>query len=131
MRWLLPIAIPALLLQSFGRTVILVNFKINQAYIAYTYCENRDKPEMNCAGNCQLSKKMEQTNETEKQLPPNLNLRDLTLFTPLARQLKSGLSFAQQSKKDLAGVMGSPHRGFIEALFHPPDNYDQFSFFVA
>lgn len=122
MRWLLLIAIPALFLQSFGRTVILINFKINQAYIAYNLCENRDKPEMNCAGSCQLSKQMEQTTETEKQLPPNLNLRDLTLFGPIAQHLQPSISFTRQNENGAACVLGETLRGFLDTLFHPPDS---------
>lgn len=123
MRWLLLIAIPALLLQSFGRTVILINFKINQAYIAYNLCENRDKPEVNCAGNCQLSEKMNQADEKEKQLPPNVKLRDLTLFSHGAWQsLLAGL-LSQQQEKCVFHVLGNPLRGHLMALFHPPDTH--------
>lgn len=36
----------------------MVNFSINQKEIAELECVNKDRPEMNCNGNCYLSKQL-------------------------------------------------------------------------
>jgi hypothetical protein len=55
-----------LLLQNFSQAVIMMKYKINQAYIASVLCENRDKPDMHCNGKCYLRKTLQQ-NEQQQQ----------------------------------------------------------------
>ncbi|WP_143592171.1 hypothetical protein [Tenacibaculum holothuriorum] len=42
-----------------------VEYAINYDYIAKVLCINKDKPEMNCKGKCQLMKKLEQQQEDD------------------------------------------------------------------
>ena len=55
-----------LLLQNFSQVVIMVKYKIDQAYIARVLCENRDKPDMHCNGKCYFIKKIKQAQENER-----------------------------------------------------------------
>jgi hypothetical protein len=48
-----------LLLQNFSRSLIVMQFKVNQSFIASTLCENRDKPQMHCNGRCHLKKELD------------------------------------------------------------------------
>lgn len=59
--------------QTFSRAVIVVDFYANQKYIAENLCINRDKPKMNCCGKCQLSKKLAQEDNKDKQNPNRKN----------------------------------------------------------
>jgi len=59
--------------QTFSSAVIVVNFYANQKYIAENLCVNKDKPKMNCCGKCQLSKKLNQEDNKDKQNPNRRN----------------------------------------------------------
>ncbi|RYZ23596.1 MAG: hypothetical protein EOO16_04155, partial [Chitinophagaceae bacterium] len=55
---LVPILLLLVAVQSFGKWIILAEFRVNQAWIAERLCENRDRPQLKCGGRCQLMKRM-------------------------------------------------------------------------
>lgn len=57
------------LLQAFDRGVIWSGFHMNQTYIIENLCENKDKPERHCEGNCHLHKLLEKNTEKEAPQP--------------------------------------------------------------
>ncbi len=62
---------------------ILAWYNVNMDYIARNLCENRDKPQTNCNGRCQLSKQLNKTSEGQdhssgKQLPSKNNQVEIT-----------------------------------------------------
>lgn len=121
MRLLLGIAILSLLLQSFGRTVILINFKMNQAYIAANLCESKDIPDSSCEGNCQLKKQIEQTEQAEQQLPPSYDFKELVLYAKTATKCLSTNPFSYPFKAFSPQCYAQLSRGFLLTVFHPPD----------
>lgn len=54
-------------LANFSRLFIYAGFEMNQEYIVTELCENKDAPELNCNGQCYLSKKLKQADEKEPQ----------------------------------------------------------------
>jgi hypothetical protein len=54
------------MLQNFNQFVIMLEYKINFSYVASVLCENRDKPEMHCNGQCHLRKQLEKDQQQEK-----------------------------------------------------------------
>ena len=57
----------ALLSSILSKLFVYAEFKSNQAYIAATLCENRDRPELNCEGKCYLMKKLKDAEDKEKK----------------------------------------------------------------
>jgi hypothetical protein len=57
----------ALLSSILSKLFVYAEFKSNQAYIAATLCENRDRPELNCQGKCYLMKKLKAAEDKEKK----------------------------------------------------------------
>lgn len=57
----------ALLSSILSKLFVYAEFKSNQAYIAATLCENRDRPELNCEGKCYLMKKLKDAEHKEKK----------------------------------------------------------------
>ncbi|RAK40911.1 UNVERIFIED_ORG: hypothetical protein DFS12_101261 [Chitinophaga ginsengisegetis] len=55
-----------LLLQNFSRSVVFVQFKVNQSYIASVLCENKNKPQMHCNGRCHLKKELDRDAQQDK-----------------------------------------------------------------
>jgi hypothetical protein len=54
-----------LLLQLFSQPVIMLKYKIDQAYIARVLCENRAKPEVQCNGKCYLRKQLQKDEQQQ------------------------------------------------------------------
>lgn len=48
-----------MLLQTFSRAVVMADFYMHQQEIAEALCENKDKPQLDCEGNCQLKKELD------------------------------------------------------------------------
>lgn len=62
---------------SVFKTVLVLDWKINQDLITEKYCVNKDNPMLNCNGQCYLSKQLkkldaeEQSERQKHQLPEN------------------------------------------------------------
>ncbi|MGO4291211.1 hypothetical protein [Chitinophaga sp. RAB17] len=57
------------LCQLSGRYFVMLDFYLNQEYIAANLCENRDKPAMHCNGKCHLSKKLKEEDKRDQDNP--------------------------------------------------------------
>lgn len=58
--------IPLLLSAGFSRYFVYVGFKVNKKFITSSLCENRNKPQLNCEGQCYFAKKIKQAEQKEK-----------------------------------------------------------------
>ena len=47
-----------LIIQTFSKWLVIMEYAINKEYIAKNLCVNRSKPKLHCNGKCQLMKKM-------------------------------------------------------------------------
>lgn len=56
-----------LLLQTFSKVLLVVDYQANKEYIMEFLCINRDKPELACEGKCHLTKNLKEQEQTEKQ----------------------------------------------------------------
>ncbi len=54
-----------LVFSNLSRIWILVDFAVNQDFIATVLCINKDKPELQCNGKCHLAKQIKQQEEKE------------------------------------------------------------------
>lgn len=57
------------LCQLSGRYVVLLDFYLNQDYIAKNWCVNRDKPAMRCNGKCHLGKQLREEDRKDQENP--------------------------------------------------------------
>jgi hypothetical protein len=64
-----------LLVQTFSTWVTIIDFKINQNFIAAKLCQNRNRPKMHCNGQCALMKKMRQQEKQDPNVPGPLKLQ--------------------------------------------------------
>jgi len=109
-----------LMAQTFNKWLLVISFNINREYIAQKLCENRDKPKLNCKGNCVMMKKMKQ--EKKEQELPGTNKIEVNTHV-----LSSKSFFASEPdpvltsniRRFIAFNTGRPvDRSF--AFFHPP-----------
>jgi hypothetical protein len=112
--------IAIMLLQTFSKVVVLVDFQANREYIMEFLCINRDKPELKCEGKCQLTKKLKAQHDTDKQanergqkqeVQVNLYCQNLFSLKPIIPETivtyPSGYTFSYSSIA-------------YHSIFHPP-----------
>ncbi|MGI4875839.1 MAG: hypothetical protein ACRYFX_32170 [Janthinobacterium lividum] len=58
-----------LLLQSFGRELLVLNFAVNQASIAQRYCVNKARPSLRCNGKCYLARQLRRAENGPAKAP--------------------------------------------------------------
>ena len=97
-------------------------YRVNQDYIAKNLCENRDKPMMNCNGQCYLAKQLKAAEEKEqKSNAERLEKMPEVVLSFQAIQPIFTASFVQMSIAEdhfatPVFVLSSESKGF----FHPP-----------
>src|SRR5690606_23127285 len=55
----------AMLFKAFLAPAVFIDFKLNQDYISKVLCINRDKPQLDCDGQCILMQKMKGTQDAD------------------------------------------------------------------
>jgi hypothetical protein len=100
-------------------TVVWVNYEVNMEEITDLFCENTDKPEMNCHGTCHLKKQIISTdNQNPVESNTQLYINEIQLFSNSSEQD----SFETIEEQVV-------HKSFVEnnytylngkGLFHPP-----------
>ncbi len=103
---------------NFTNVFIYAGFELNHEYIVTELCENRDLPELNCDGQCYLSKKLKQAEEKEKDKEREAqkhNFQEAFLTEKLV--INSPPQFIESfSAKETAFLLPQP--SFV--IFHPP-----------
>ena len=116
-----PILILLLMSQTFSHWFVVMNFKLNQDFIAKKLCENRLRPKLNCNGNCVLMKKLKQQEKEEQSNPVALKLELITLIIS-SRTFFANIDvisgFIAKSYLPLFST-GKPV-GRTVSIFHPP-----------
>ena len=88
---LVPILMFLVLLQSFGKWIILTEYRLNRDYIARNLCENRLRPQLKCNGRCHLMKQWAAEDKAAEEAGSKLKLQEIPMLSstdlpsPLAR----------------------------------------------
>ncbi len=82
-----------MLVQTFSKAFVMANFYLHRAVIEKEFCENKDKPQLECKGNCALKKELEKEDKTEipqelQEIKTFLKAESFTLF-PVIRSFKN------------------------------------------
>lgn len=111
------VTLTGLLLQTFGKELVLAQFMLNRDYIANVLCINKARPQLACHGQCQLMKEM--TKETKKEQNGNavkdkyeVVLSEITTTFHLTPYVAVNELFTAYA--------GGMHRDPLHAVFHPP-----------
>ena len=113
--------IVALTSQSLSRLNILINFKLNQEYIAAELCENKQKPELQCHGACYLTKKLVQEEEQQQKAPVQERQEQQLVqifLSPFAIGAPAPAMMAVADHRMHKHVFNYPEPVF--SIFHPP-----------
>ena len=105
--------------QSMQNIFIVLEFRLNQNYIAAHLCENRDKPQMHCNGKCQLSKELKKADEDNgTNNTTAIQFKHLELFSEVFTDID--LSCKEIILHQLVFYSNKVCEGWTKCTFHPP-----------
>mgnify|MGYP001793037489 CR=1 FL=1 len=112
----------ALMLPNLTKIGILIDFKINQDFIAEVLCINKEEPIPICKGSCYLSEQLKKAEEQEeKQAPNNKKERlEVLYFYTIKSLALLGLADSYSTKFNPAYKDGFHPSSFICDIFRPP-----------
>ena len=58
-----------LLLQTFSRELVVLDYQVHKERITKLFCVNKDKPALHCNGKCHLAKQLGKTSDSESKAP--------------------------------------------------------------
>jgi hypothetical protein len=118
-RFLFILSFAGILSQNINKIAILINFKINQEYIAENLCVNKDEPESCCEGKCQLEKELIKEEKKEKT-PSAPNLKEKHEAFPCVLAVKKILFYNNKPSKHFTFYITNYSLAISNSIFHPP-----------
>ncbi len=117
--------ITAMMLPNLKKVGILIDFKINQDFIAEVLCINKEKPMSTCNGKCYLSEQLKKAEEQEEKQAPTNKKERLEVIYCYSENLSDFLPFIDDYKSKLKPAYENEfyHSSFIPDIFHPPKLY--------
>ena len=110
-----------MLLQTFSREVIIVDYQVHKARITELFCVNKDKPQLKCNGKCHLAKQLRKASDTESKAPgagfAKVKYEVVVPFQlRVATPVRVPLSAQRYAPSAAAQYAFSP----VHGVFHPP-----------
>jgi hypothetical protein len=108
------------LLQTFSRELLVVDFTLNQATITARFCVNKARPQLHCDGKCYFAKQLKKQEERESKSAGPLKERLEMLpaaFSPWQPQpARVATRVAPRYARVAVGAYAAP----LGTLFRPP-----------
>ncbi len=104
---------------TFSKAIALLDFRLNEKYIAATLCENRNKPSCCCHGKCFLKKQLQKDEDGSKNnFPFSKDKFDVSLFfeNTDCDHPHAGNIF----KMFNSGYLEKKYTAPLSPVFHPP-----------
>jgi len=117
MRLISIILLSTILFQSVSKLAYIINYSVNKTSIARNFCENRDKPKMNCQGKCHLKKQLAQAEKNESQGKSDSKEKWEDLFFVSFQSFFSGKK--TQPQRNFI-YKSSPVLNYSSSIYHPP-----------
>lgn len=117
---LAPIFILLILIQTFSKWAVVVEYNLNKNYIAKNLCINKAKPKLHCRGKCQMMKKLA---EEEKQNSPadnttRIKIHDLVFSDEINKPCLPLITYTTLSYNEEPPIL--KHEALLTSVFHPP-----------
>jgi len=109
------------LLQTFSRELLVVDFTLNQATITARFCVNKARPALHCDGKCYFAKKLKQQEDRENKAPSPLKERLEMLPAAFGGGWKApAVACVPQTAVRYAPLVPGNYAAPLGAVFHPP-----------
>jgi hypothetical protein len=111
------ILLVSVMAETFNKGLIIVDFLANRKYISENLCVNKSKPQMHCCGKCQLSKKMNQENKKDSNLPERKRIDEVLFCSEInVYQFNpEAINNIKLSRLDPISISS-----YYSDIFHPP-----------
>lgn len=110
-----------MLLQTFGREVMVVDYQVNKARVIELFCINKARPQLHCNGKCHLAKQLRKAADAESKAPAagGAKVKYEVVVPFLFRVVAPRVSQFQPLRYALAALV---HYAFgpMQSIFHPP-----------
>ena len=108
------------LLQTFSRELLVVDFTLNQATITARFCVNKARPQLHCDGKCYFAKQLKKQEERESKsagpLKERLEMLAAAFSTWQPQPERVAVRVAPRYVRLAVGTYAAP----LGALFRPP-----------
>lgn len=109
-------------MQGFGKTWIVLSFKLNQQTISKNICVQRNNPNNKCKGKCHLKKQFKNSENKDQNQIPNLSNQSFAsdyIVQPLDFHLKL-INIQHHSANPIVQVEHFIPKACILDIFRPP-----------
>jgi hypothetical protein len=119
-KWWTIVFLIGLLGQTFSKSLIVLNFRMNQKVIAATLCENRTKPKTCCQGKCYLGKQLNKDeNSQNTPLTGGSNFKfEVVLYSE--KKAETHHILINDKPVHVSRYTDPISQKVIDAVFHPP-----------
>jgi hypothetical protein len=108
------------LLQTFSRELLVVDFTLNQAAITARFCVNKARPALHCDGKCYFAKKLKQQEERESKSAGPLKERLEMLPAAFGGWQPQAARPAERAVERYAALVPGCYTAPLGAVFRPP-----------
>jgi len=108
------------LFSQLYNSAITAMYQLNYDYYSTVLCENQDKPELHCDGQCYFSKQLKLTENTPKETEPPTLLPTLRLFSNALYEWPDRNHEIIERIEFSIFNMSLPRSPFADVLEHPP-----------
>ncbi|RZL02387.1 MAG: hypothetical protein EOO62_22470 [Hymenobacter sp.] len=108
------------LLQTFSRELLVVDFALNRATITARFCVNKARPQLHCDGKCYFAKKLKQQEERENKAPSPLKERLEMLPAAFSSVPVPAAQPVVRAAVRYAPWVPGHYAAPLGAVFHPP-----------
>lgn len=110
------------LLQTFSRELLVVDYQARKAEITQLFCVNKDKPRLHCNGKCHLRKQLGRATDAESKAPgAGFAKVKYEVLAPLLCVVMPRLAAAYPTRAHFAPRVPSCYAfSPVHGIFHPP-----------
>lgn len=108
------------LLQTFSREVLVVDYALNRATITARFCVNKARPALQCNGRCYFAQQVKKQQEREGKLPNPLKERLEMLPGAFLRVPRRPATYPQVAMRYPRPPRLTGSQLGLRAVFHPP-----------
>jgi hypothetical protein len=103
------------------KSLVIINYQVDKTNFIAKFCENKNKPELNCEGKCHLMKQLNETssNENESGLPESITQYEIPSFIVPHFSFKLELLSTFNSEKHRSHTVLLLN-GYLSSVFKPP-----------
>ena len=109
-----------LLVQSFSKWLVVIDFTIHRDYISKNLCENRNRPKLQCNGRCQLAKKLAEEEKQNSQNPGSGKIKAIDLLYDESISFPDLISGSKKNRNLFSELIQSGGILYSASVFHPP-----------